>query len=150
MATTTNTKSKSTLPSILSRPRTEPAGGEEAFANVNLGEFNNDVTLSVSEANMLLTTLLEARKNDNSLPPMPSTDAFIKTREYLQVTSRIRDRAAVSQAETVSSDLVRSGMISNYERAQLGTYISSFRVLCGDIRKSAGTWIAQVENAGLM
>ena len=48
----------------MSRPKPVPAGNEEASANLNLGEFQNVDTLTLSEAALVLNALVAKRRND--------------------------------------------------------------------------------------
>lgn len=47
-----------------SRPKPPPPGNEEASANLNLGEFQNVDTLTLSEASLVLNALVAKRRND--------------------------------------------------------------------------------------
>ncbi len=48
----------------MSRPKPPPPGTEEASANLNLGEFQNVDTLTLSEAALVLNALVAKRRND--------------------------------------------------------------------------------------
>jgi DNA-directed RNA polymerase II subunit RPB4 len=48
----------------MSRPKPAPPGNEEASANLNLGEFQNVDTLTLSEAALVLNALVTKRRND--------------------------------------------------------------------------------------
>lgn len=48
----------------ISRPKPPPPGNEEASANLNLGEFQNVDTLTLSEAALVLNALVAKRRND--------------------------------------------------------------------------------------
>ncbi|KAF1738876.1 DNA-directed RNA polymerase II subunit rpb4 [Beauveria bassiana] len=48
----------------MSRPKPPPPGNEEASATLNLGEFNNVDTLTLSEASLVLNALVAKRRND--------------------------------------------------------------------------------------
>jgi DNA-directed RNA polymerase II subunit RPB4 len=125
---------KPTVPPMLSRRRPPPTGDEEATAVLRLGEYSTVPTLSVSEANTILQKVIDARQrpdeNTGALPPpMPNTDVFVKTRDYLQLFARFNNEQAVRQVETVSQRLavkegeeVEEGKITQFERAQLGMY----------------------------
>lgn len=62
-----------------SRPKPAPPGNEEATANLNLGEFQNVDTLTLSEASLVLNALVAKRRNDRKnvnetefvAPPLP-------------------------------------------------------------------------------
>ena len=85
--------------------------------------------LSVSEANVILRRLIKKREepdpDGNTGPPLPNTDVFTKTREYLDQFARFRSEQAAQQVESVSSKLVESGAITVFERAQLGMLLLS-------------------------
>jgi DNA-directed RNA polymerase II subunit RPB4 len=82
--------------------------------------------LSVSEANVILRRLIDRREKPDDEgrkgPPLPNTDVFVKTRDYLEQFARFRGETAVQQVEQVSSRLVAQGTISVFERAQLGMH----------------------------
>jgi DNA-directed RNA polymerase II subunit RPB4 len=113
-----------TLPPSLSRRRQPPTGDEEATAQLKLGEYTDVPCLSVSEANVILRRLIDRREKPDDEgrkgPPLPNTDVFVKTRDYLEQFARFRGETAVQQVEQVSSRLVAQGTISVFERAQLG------------------------------
>ena len=48
----------------MSRPKPPPPGTEEASATLNLGEFQNVDTLTLSEAALVLNALVAKRRND--------------------------------------------------------------------------------------
>lgn len=50
-----------------SRVREQPAGDEEAAQELNLGEFDGVVTLSLSEARLLINAVTSVRKTNRSL-----------------------------------------------------------------------------------
>ena len=113
-----------TIPQPLSRRRPLPTGDEETTAILRLGEYEDTPCLSVSEANVLLQRVIEWRtkpdENGNKHTPMPNTDVFTKTRDYLEAFARFRGEQAVQQVESVSQKLVKDGVITIFERAQLG------------------------------
>ena len=47
-----------------SRPKPPPPGNEEASAHLNLGEFQNVDTLTLSEAALVLNALVSKRRTD--------------------------------------------------------------------------------------
>lgn len=113
-----------TIPKPLSRRRPPPTGDEETTAILKLGEFEETPCLSVSEANVLLQKVIEWRSKPdemgNKQSSMPNTDVFTKTRDYLELFARFRGEQAVQQVESVSSKLVKDGVVTVFERAQLG------------------------------
>lgn len=48
----------------VSRPKPVPPGDEEATSVLRLGEFEDVDTLTLSEANLVITALQQKRKND--------------------------------------------------------------------------------------
>lgn len=52
------------MPNKMSRPKPPAAGNEEASATLNLGEFQNVDTLTLSEASLVLNALVAKRRND--------------------------------------------------------------------------------------
>ena len=112
------------VPHPLSRRRPPPTGDEEATSILKLGEYETVPCLSVSEANTILQKVIQAREtadeNGRLPPPMPNTDVFAKTKQYLQEFARFNGEAAVQQVEGVSSKLVGEGGLVGFERAQLG------------------------------
>ena len=117
-----------TLPPSLSRRRQPPTGDEEATTQLKLGDYTDVPCLSVSEANVILRRLIDRREKPDDEgrkgPPLPNTDVFVKTRDYLEQFARFRGETAVQQVEQVSSRLVEGGGVGVFERAQLGMYIS--------------------------
>ena len=115
-----------TIPKPLSRRRPPPTGDEETTTTLRLGEYSETPCLSVSEANAVLQKVIVARTTPDSNgrlpPPMPNTDVFVKTRDYLEMFARFRGEQAVQQVESVSQKLVGEGAdgITGFERAQLG------------------------------
>lgn len=53
-----------TMSNRTSRPKPAPPGNEEASATLNLGEFQNVDTLTLSEASLVLNALVAKRRND--------------------------------------------------------------------------------------
>ena len=115
-----------TLPPSLSRRRQPPTGDEEATTQLKLGEYTDVPCLSVSEANVILRRLIDRREKADDEgrkgPPLPNTDVFVKTRDYLEQFARFRGETAVQQVEQVSSRLVEGGGVGVFERAQLGRF----------------------------
>ena len=113
-----------TVPQSLSRRRPPPTGDEETTAILRLGEFEQVPCLSVSEANVILQKVIDKRSKPddqgNKPSPMPNSDVFIKTRDYLEMFARFRGEQGAAQVETVSQKLVKDGLITPFERAQLG------------------------------
>ena len=115
------------VPQALSRGRPPPTGDEETTAILRLGEYEDVPCISVSEANVLLGKLIQKRnevdqETGRKPPPMPTSDVFTKTKDYLDVFARFRGEIAVQQVESVSAQLVNRGVMTGFERAQLGSY----------------------------
>lgn len=113
-----------TVPPQLSRRKPPPTGDEETTIALKLGEYTDVPCLSVSEANVLLNRIIEARtkedNNGNRGQPMPNSDVFIKTKDYLDVFARFRTDQAVTQVDQMSQRLVDDNSLKHFERAQLG------------------------------
>ena len=113
-----------TIPQPLSRRRPPPTGDEETTSTLRLGEYIDVPCLSVSEANVILRKVIDKREmvgeDGSKPPPLPNTDVFLKTRDYLDMFARFRGETAVQQVEHVSQKLVQQGVITIWERAQLG------------------------------
>lgn len=63
--TTTSSQGRPTMSNQrTSRPKPPPPGNEEASATLNLGEFQNVDTLTLSEAALVLNALVAKRRND--------------------------------------------------------------------------------------
>ena len=119
-----------TVPKSLSRRRPPPTGDEETTAILRLGEDATSHPLSVSETSLLLrkinTARLQPDANGNKPTPMPNTDVYTKTQVYLDLFSRFTEEQTVTQVELISKRLVDDGLITPFERAQLGKQVSAF------------------------
>ena len=116
-----------------SRPKPPPAGNEEATANLNLGEFQNVDTLTLSEAALVLNALVAKRRNDrknvneteyavwremeSAHPPLTCARMLNQTLNYLDHFSRFTQKENVEAVERLLS---AHKDLAKFERAQLG------------------------------
>lgn len=115
------------LPPMHSRTRELPAGDEEARETLHLGEFATAPTLSLSEARILISHVLDSRAKNTAAAgyPMPTItpeNALGKTQVYLDMFARLKDQASVMAVEGALHEL--AGNIQNFERAQLGNLMA--------------------------
>ncbi|QPH00010.1 hypothetical protein C2857_003111 [Epichloe festucae Fl1] len=113
-----------------SRPKPAPPGNEEATANLNLGEFQNVDTLTLSEASLVLNALVAKRRNDRKnvnetefVAPKISHLTFSSTMlnqtlNYLDHFSRFTQKENVEAVERLLS---AHKDLAKFERAQLGS-----------------------------
>lgn len=82
--------------------------------------------LSLSEAHTIIQKLKTSRsqtdEQGNKPVPMPNTDVYNKTEAYLETFVRFKTEQSASQVEAVSQKLVQEGLITSFERAQLGEF----------------------------
>ncbi|KEY68479.1 hypothetical protein S40285_01036 [Stachybotrys chlorohalonatus IBT 40285] len=100
----------------MSRPKPVPAGNEEASANLNLGEFQNVDTLTLSEAALVLNALVAKRRNDRK--NVNETEMLNQTLNYLDHFSRFTQKENVEAVERLLS---AHKDLAKFERAQLGS-----------------------------
>ncbi|KAK2593813.1 hypothetical protein QQS21_008471 [Conoideocrella luteorostrata] len=98
-----------------SRPKPPPPGNEEASANLNLGEFQNVDTLTLSEASLVLNALVAKRRNDRK--NVNETEMLSQTLNYLDHFSRFTQKENVEAVERLLS---AHKDLAKFERAQLG------------------------------
>lgn len=131
----------------MSRPKPPPPGNEEASATLNLGEFQNVDTLTLSEAALVLNALVAKRRNDrknvneteyvrpalvfnSSVSPGRRADGqrrldadcclhrmLNQTLNYLDHFARFTQKENVEAVERLLSS---HKALSKFERAQLG------------------------------
>ncbi|KPM45430.1 hypothetical protein AK830_g1087 [Neonectria ditissima] len=128
-----------------SRPKPPPPGNEEASANLNLGEFHNVDTLTLSEASLVLNALVAKRRNDRKnvneteyaplcplcppCSPPPTIGSLItrlslalrmlnQTLNYLDHFARFTQKENVEAVERLLS---AHKDLAKFERAQLGS-----------------------------
>ncbi|EFZ00163.1 hypothetical protein MHUMG1_06321 [Metarhizium humberi] len=99
-----------------SRPKPPPPGNEEASATLNLGEFQNVDTLTLSEAALVLNALVAKRRNDRK--NVNETEMLNQTLNYLDHFARFTQKENVEAVERLLS---AHKDLAKFERAQLGS-----------------------------
>ncbi|OAA49329.1 RNA polymerase Rpb4 family protein [Metarhizium rileyi] len=99
-----------------SRPKPPPPGNEEATATLNLGEFQNVDTLTLSEAALVLNALVAKRRNDRK--NVNETEMLNQTLNYLDHFARFTQKENVEAVERLLST---HKDLAKFERAQLGS-----------------------------
>ncbi|KZZ96039.1 RNA polymerase Rpb4 family protein [Moelleriella libera RCEF 2490] len=99
-----------------SRPKPPPPGNEEASATLNLGEFQNVDTLTLSEAALVLNALVAKRRNDRK--NINETEMLNQTLSYLDHFARFTQKENVEAVERLLS---AHKDLAKFERAQLGS-----------------------------
>ncbi|KAF4998817.1 DNA-directed rna polymerase ii subunit rpb4 [Fusarium heterosporum] len=99
-----------------SRPKPIAAGNEEATAVLNLGEFQDVDTLTLSEAALVLNALHAKRKNDRR--NVNTTEMLNSTLTYLDNFARFTQKENVEAVERLLS---AHKNLAKFERAQLGS-----------------------------
>ncbi|KAM3514755.1 hypothetical protein MY11210_001596 [Beauveria gryllotalpidicola] len=100
----------------MSRPKPPPPGNEEASATLNLGEFHNVDTLTLSEASLVLNALVAKRRNDRK--NVNETEMLNQTLSYLDHFARFTQKENVEAVERLLST---HKDLAKFERAQLGS-----------------------------
>ncbi|KAH0491531.1 hypothetical protein TgHK011_002956 [Trichoderma gracile] len=99
-----------------SRPKPPPPGNEEAGAILNLGEFQDVDTLTLSEAALVLNALVAKRRNDRK--NVNETEMLNQTLNYLDHFARFTQKENVEAVERLLS---AHKNLAKFERAQLGS-----------------------------
>ncbi|KAF5690265.1 DNA-directed RNA polymerase II subunit RPB4 [Fusarium denticulatum] len=99
-----------------SRPKPAAPGNEEASAVLNLGEFQDVDTLTLSEAALVLNALHAKRKNDRR--NINNTEMLNSTLTYLDNFARFTQKENVEAVERLLS---AHKNLAKFERAQLGS-----------------------------
>ncbi|EGR46823.1 hypothetical protein MKX07_003488 [Trichoderma sp. CBMAI-0711] len=99
-----------------SRPKPPPPGNEEAGAVLNLGEFQDVDTLTLSEAALVLNALVAKRRNDRK--NVNETEMLNQTLNYLDHFARFTQKENVEAVERLLS---AHKNLAKFERAQLGS-----------------------------
>ncbi|OAA64939.1 HRDC-like protein [Cordyceps fumosorosea ARSEF 2679] len=115
----------------MSRPKPPPPGNEEASATLNLGEFQNVDTLTLSEASLVLNALVAKRRNDRknvneteyafcleNTPWTHRAPMLNQTLNYLDHFARFTQKENVEAVERLLS---AHKDLAKFERAQLGS-----------------------------
>ncbi|RYP76335.1 hypothetical protein DL771_001774 [Monosporascus sp. 5C6A] len=116
-----------------SRPKPRPAGNEEAGDTINLGEFQDVETLTLSEAALVINALVTKRRNERK---MNETEMLTKTIDYLDAFSRFKKKENVEAVERLLS---AHKEFHKFERAQLGS-------LCCETAEEAKTLIPSLQD----
>jgi DNA-directed RNA polymerase II subunit RPB4 len=117
-----------------SRPKPPPPGNEEATAHLNLGEFQNVDTLTLSEAALVLNALVAKRRNDRK--NVNETEMLNQTLSYLDNFARFTQKENVEAVERLLS---AHKDLEKFERAQLGS-------LCCENADEAKTLIPSLQD----
>ena len=99
---------------ITSRTRERPGGDESASTELNLGEFQNVPTLTLSEARLLINAVMDHRKQSRQVN---ETETLIKTQDYLDVFARFKQKENIEAVERMLASKVE---LEFFERSQLG------------------------------
>ncbi|KAF2460139.1 hypothetical protein BDY21DRAFT_281199 [Lineolata rhizophorae] len=110
-------------------------GDEEAGADLRLGEFHGVPTLSLSEARLLITAVMDHRRADAKKgAKVQETETLIKIQDYLDVFARFKQKENIEAVERL---LATTGSLDPFERSQLGT-------LCCETAEEAKTLIPSI------
>ncbi|ROT36995.1 RNA polymerase Rpb4 [Sodiomyces alkalinus F11] len=112
-----------------SRPKPTPPGQERADHILDLGEFQNVDTLTLSEASLVINALVAKRRGDRK--NVNETEMLTQTLNYLDAFSRFRQKENVEAVERLLS---AHKQLAKFERAQLGS-------LCCETAEEAKTLI---------
>lgn len=93
-------------------------GDEEAGKELRLGEFQDAVGLTLSEARTLMTVIFEHRRDAQKFK-VPDNEIVTKTQSYLEVFSRFKQQETAQAVERI---LLQQKDLTSFERAQLGKY----------------------------
>ncbi|KAI0141355.1 HRDC-like protein [Pestalotiopsis sp. NC0098] len=99
-----------------SRTKPVPAGNEEASAVLNLGEFQDVDTLTLSEASLVINALVNKRRVEGK--DVDKNEMLTKTMDYLDNFARFQKKENVEAVERLLS---AHKEFHKFERAQLGT-----------------------------
>ena len=88
----------------------------EAGAVLKLGEFQNEVTLNLSEARIILQKTLATRP-----PRFEETETTVKTKDYLEIFAVFKDLAEAEQVEGLINSLGEN--LARFEKSQLGSLV---------------------------
>ncbi|KAG8530733.1 uncharacterized protein KY384_004090 [Bacidia gigantensis] len=100
---------------IPSRQREKPGGDEEATTKLELGEFKDIPTLTLSEARLLINAVIDHRKQSRQFN---ETETLIKTQDYLDVFARFKQKENIEAVERMLDQRVE---LEFFERSQLGS-----------------------------
>ena len=100
----------------------------EAGAVLKLGEFQNEVTLNLSEARIILQKTLETRAKTNG--QVEETEVTVKTKDYLEIFAVFKDLAEAQQVEGIVNSYGEN--LEKFEKSQLGSLVPT----CSDEAKA--------------
>ncbi|KAI5796632.1 HRDC-like protein [Geopyxis carbonaria] len=112
------------------RAKENVLGDEEAGKELKLGEFQDAVGLTLSEARTLMTVIFDHRRDAQKFK-VPDNEIVTKTGAYLEVFSRFKQQETAQAVERI---MVGQTGLSSFEKAQLGS-------LCCDTAEEAKTLI---------
>ncbi|KAH8676332.1 RNA polymerase Rpb4 [Xylariales sp. PMI_506] len=98
-----------------SRAKPLPQGNEEASSVLNLGEFQEVDTLTLSEASLVINALVNKRRAERK--NIEENEMLTKTIDYLDAFSRFKKKENVEAVERLLS---AHKEFHKFERAQLG------------------------------
>ncbi|KAK5148848.1 HRDC-like protein [Cryomyces antarcticus] len=119
-------------PSANGRQREVTTGGEEAAAELLLGEFNGVPSLSLSEARLLINAVIDHRQKTNR--KMQEGDTLRSTQKWLDEFARFKQKENIEAVERL---LAGRAEFEPFERSQLGS-------LCCDTSEEAKTLIPSI------
>lgn len=100
-------------------PRLHQAtGAEEAESTLNLGEFTDTPTLSLSEARLLISAVIHHRTGPQATK---ETETLVKTQDYLDVFARFKQPENIDQVDRLMRERME---LENFEKSQLGESFS--------------------------
>ncbi|CRK19813.1 hypothetical protein BN1723_016974 [Verticillium longisporum] len=117
-----------------SRPRPPIPGQEKAEAVLELGEFQEVDTLTLSEASLVINALVTKRRMDRK--NVNETEMLTQTLNYLDAFSRFRQKENVEAVERLLS---AHKQLAKFERAQIGS-------LCCETAEEAKTLIPSLQD----
>ncbi|CRK19811.1 hypothetical protein BN1708_000473 [Verticillium longisporum] len=117
-----------------SRPRPPVPGQEKAEAVLELGEFQEVDTLTLSEASLVINALVTKRRMDRK--NVNETEMLTQTLNYLDAFSRFRQKENVEAVERLLS---AHKQLAKFERAQIGS-------LCCETAEEAKTLIPSLQD----
>ncbi|TQV95802.1 polymerase (RNA) II (DNA directed) polypeptide D [Cordyceps javanica] len=123
----------------MSRPKPPPPGTEEASATLNLGEFQNVDTLTLSEASLVLNALVAKRRNDRK--NVNETEMLNQTLNYLDHFARFTQKENVEAVERLLS---AHKDLAKFERTQLGKGHRHAATVLNIVHPSLTEWLGSL------
>jgi DNA-directed RNA polymerase II subunit RPB4 len=97
------------------RAKPTAAGIEEADREIKLGEFQDVVTLTLSEAHLVIDAVITKRRKERK--DRNETEVLLQTLDYLDTFARYKHKENVEAAENLVKELPN---LTLFERAQIG------------------------------